>query len=307
MYRAFNPKEADMKNILWAYDGSKEAEEALKVTKYFSKLYNSDIYGVYINHLYYPITPNFVYYAGYIEEASHKKKLLIEKRFKKLKADIVKDGIKFSGKVIKGDIESEINSYSKKINAGLITVGNTGKDFISKLILGSNTIKVLRSSEKPVLTVPPLIKKGKYSIKKILLPVEISEQNYNSLEYALDIAEKTGAHITVLYILSLPHNSNDMPPRVMDEIINGSHNELNKIVANSKEKIKNLSISKKLIVGLSPSTRILKYAKKNSFDLIVMNSHNKGNLERFFLGSVSEEIIRGASCPVLTVRPGVQG
>lgn len=296
-----------MKNILWAYDGSKEAEEALKVTRYFSKLYNSDIYGLYINHVYYPITPNFVYYAGYIEEASHKKKILIDKRFKKLKADLLKDGIKFSGKVMKGDIDTEISDYSNKIDTGLITVGNTGKDFISKLILGSNTIKVLRNSEKPVLTVPPILKKGKYSIKKILLPVEISEQNYNSLEYALDIAEKTGAHITVLYILSLPHNSNDMPPRVMNEIISGSHNELNKIVSNSKEKIKNLSISKKLIVGLSPSTRILNYAKKNSFDLIVMNSHNKGNMERFFLGSVSEDVIRGSSCPVLTVRTGKEG
>lgn len=88
----------------------------------------------------------------------------------------------------------------------------------------------------------------------------------------------------------------------MDEIVNGSHNELNKLVAGSKEKIKNLSISKKMIIGLSPSTRILNYARKNDFDLIVINSNNKGNLARFFLGSVSEDVIRGSVCPVLTIR-----
>ncbi|MEE9193994.1 MAG: universal stress protein [Thermodesulfobacteriota bacterium] len=291
-----------MKKILWAYDGSKEAEEALKVTKYFSNLYGSDIYGLYINHVYYPITPNFVYYAGFIEESAHKKKLLIEKNFSKIKNDLSKNGVKFTGKVIKGDIDSEIKKYAKKINAGLIAVGNTGKDFISRMILGSNTLKVLRNSEIPVLTVPPVKIRGKYKVKKILLPLDISEPNYDSLEYALDIAEKTGSHLTVLYILSLPHNTNEIPPKVMDEIVNGSHNELNKIVAGSKEKIKNLSIVKKMIIGLSPSTRILKYARKNDFDLIVINSNNKGNLARFFLGSVSEDVIRGSVCPVLTIR-----
>ena len=88
----------------------------------------------------------------------------------------------------------------------------------------------------------------------------------------------------------------------MDEIVSGSNNELNKIVAGSKEKIKNLSISKKMIIGLSPSTRILNYARKNDFGLIVINSNNKGNLARFFLGSVSEDVIRGSVCPVLTIR-----
>jgi len=291
-----------MKKILWAYDGSKEAEEALKVTRYFSNLYGSDLYGLYVNHAYYPITPNFVYYAGYIEEASQKKKLLIEKSFKKIKDELLKKGIKFSGKVIKGDIDSEIKNYTKKINAGLIVVGNTGKDFISRLILGSNTLKILRNSEIPVLTVPPVKIKGKYKIKKILLPLDISEPNYDSLEYTLDLVEKTGSHLTVLYILSLPNNSNDLPSRVMDEIVNGSHNELNKLIVSSKEKNEKIRIGKKLIIGLSPSTRILNYAKRNDFDLIVMNSNNKGNLARFFLGSVSEDVIRGSVCPVLTIR-----
>ncbi len=291
-----------MKNILWAYDGSKEAEEALKVARYFSNLYGSDLNGLYVNHVYYPITPNFVYYAGYIEESAHKKKLLIEKTFSKIKKDLSKSGLKFVGKVVKGDIDSEINKYAEKINAGLITVGNTGKDFISRLILGSNTIKILRNSEIPVLTVPPKKFKGRYKIKKILLPLDISEPNYDSLEYALDLADKTGSHLTVLYILSLPNNSNDLPPRVMDEIVNGSNRDLNKIVAESKEKLKGLSIVKKMIIGLNPSTRILNYAKRNDFDLIVMNSNNKGNLARFFLGSVSEDVIRGSACPVLTIR-----
>jgi nucleotide-binding universal stress UspA family protein len=210
-----------------------------------------------------------MYYAGYIKEASNKKKILIENKFKKLKNQLSKSRINFYGKIV-----------------------------------NSNTLKILRKSESPVLTVPNTKRSGKYKVEKILLPVDISEKNYKSLEYAIDIANKTGAHISIIYILSIPHNINEIPPNVMDEIVEGSNRELLDLLAKSRGKNKKLSISKKLIISLSPSTTILEYAKKNNFNLLVMNSHNKRNLERFFLGSVAEEVIRGSGCPVLTIRPG---
>ena len=64
-----------------------------------------------------------------------------------------------------------------------------------------------------------------------------------------------------------------------------------------------MKIRKKHLVGMQPAIEITKYAKKNKFDLIVMNAHNKGNLERFFLGSVTEEVIRNAGCAVMSVKP----
>jgi len=309
MYRENNLEEANkikkIKKILWAYDGSRESEEAFNITKYFAGLYGSDIYGIYVNTpLYYPISPNFMYYAGYIKEASNKKKILIENKFKKLKNQLSKSRINFYGKIVKGEIDDEIKKFSKSKKTDLISIGNSGKDFISRTILGSNTLKILRKSERPVLTVPNTKRSGKYKVEKILLPVDISEKNYKSLECAIDIANKTGAHISIIYILSIPHNINEIPPNVMDEIVEGSNRELLDLLAKSRGKNKKLSISKKLIINLSPSTTILEYAKKNNFNLLVMNSHNKRNLERFFLGSVAEEVIRGSSCPVLTIRPG---
>ncbi|MGI9534619.1 MAG: universal stress protein [Thermodesulfobacteriota bacterium] len=65
----------------------------------------------------------------------------------------------------------------------------------------------------------------------------------------------------------------------------------------------NLKIRKKHLVDLHPAMKITNYAKKNNFDLIVMNSHSKGNLERFFLGSVTEDVIRNSRCPVLSIKP----
>ncbi len=243
-----------------------------------------------------------MYYAGYIQEASNAKKILIEKKFKKIKNQLLKNKIKFSSKIIKGEVDDEIQKYSKSKKADLISLGISGKNFISKVILGSNTLKILRNSKCPVLTVPNTKRKGKYKVKKILLPIDICEKNYNSLKYALDIVKKTGSQITIIYILSSPHNVKDIPPKVMNEIVNGAQNELNILVKSIKEKNKNININKKLVLGLSPSTSILKYAKKNKFNLIILNSNDKVGLERLFLGSVAEEVIRGSHCPILTIK-----
>ena len=98
------------------------------ITKYFAGLYDSDIYGIYVNTpLYYPVVPNFMYYAGYIVEVANKKKILIENKFKKLKNQLSKSRINFSGKIVKGEIDDEIKKFSKSKKTDLISIGNSGK------------------------------------------------------------------------------------------------------------------------------------------------------------------------------------
>jgi len=56
------------------------------------------------------------------------------------------------------------------------------------------------------------------------------------------------------------------------------------------------------IRGIAPASVILKYAGENEIDLIVMGTHGRRGLGHLFLGSVAEEVVRHASCPVFTVR-----
>jgi nucleotide-binding universal stress UspA family protein len=51
-----------------------------------------------------------------------------------------------------------------------------------------------------------------------------------------------------------------------------------------------------------PAKEILRYAKSNDIDLIVMGTHGRTGLVRAVLGSVAEAVIRAAPCPVLTIR-----
>jgi len=54
----------------------------------------------------------------------------------------------------------------------------------------------------------------------------------------------------------------------------------------------------------TPYAEILRFAEKQECDLLVMGTHGRTALARVFIGSVAEKVVRHATCPVLTVRPG---
>ncbi|MGI9534433.1 MAG: universal stress protein [Thermodesulfobacteriota bacterium] len=305
-----------IKRILWANDGSKESANALKIAEYFARLYGSNIIGLFANYVFYPITPNYSYYAGYIEEAAEKYKKDIERNFKNIKKELMGRKVNFTSKVIRGKVAKSINELSREKKADIICIGNTGKGFLTRILLGSNTLKVLRKSLIPVLSVPGTVAGNEYNLNKILVPIDISEQELNSLNFAVDLALKTNSSITVVYVLSITNNIREYPPKVIEQILNGIEVSLDEIISKVKEDVKDknlpqkqksnknsLKIRKTHLVGLQPALKITNYAKRNHFDLIVMNSHSKGNVERLFLGSVTEEVIRNSSCPVIAIRP----
>jgi universal stress protein A len=54
----------------------------------------------------------------------------------------------------------------------------------------------------------------------------------------------------------------------------------------------------------TPFLEIIRYARENSIDLIVMGTHGRGFMAHLLLGSVAENVVRQGPCPVLTVRKG---
>jgi universal stress protein A len=57
------------------------------------------------------------------------------------------------------------------------------------------------------------------------------------------------------------------------------------------------------VVEGSPKVEIIRYARKQEIDLIVLSTHGRTGLAHIIIGSVAESVVRTAPCPVLTVRP----
>ena len=146
--------------------------------------------------------------------------------------------------------------------------------------------------------------------KKILLPTDGSEYANKAAKQAIWIASVNGAELIALNIIEtsslvgLP--AEDLIVRIKEMLKEEGRKSLEKISDILKEtKIegecqKEVKLTMSMEEG-SPSDVIIKTVKKEDVDLIVMGTSGKHGLDRFLLGSVTENVVRSAPCPVLVV------
>lgn len=144
------------------------------------------------------------------------------------------------------------------------------------------------------------------TVKKILFPTDFSRGANLALLEALFLAERQGAELHFLHIVDPyddPNNPTHRFPTV--EELKTLTTELvspERLPVFAPEKLANLKLVTRFERSLSVAPAILDYAEKNDADLIVMGTHGRRGLRHLLLGSVTEEVVRFAPCPVFTVR-----
>ncbi len=143
-------------------------------------------------------------------------------------------------------------------------------------------------------------------IRKILLPTDFSEYSRTALAYACELAEKYGAELHLLHALEIhPVSTPDFGmglalPRYVAESKQHAETSLSKFL--ESQQAARLKVVHRLIEG-SPRTEIPRYARDQNIDLIVLSTHGRTGLAHALMGSVAENVVRTAPCPVLTIRP----
>jgi universal stress protein A len=144
-----------------------------------------------------------------------------------------------------------------------------------------------------------------YKLSKILVPVDFSDCSRAALSHALSLAGQLGATVEVLYVVEVPSFRTE--PRIAKEsgsttlreyALENGRAELDGFLS-SLEADQRTRFSTTLDVG-RPRDRILEHAKR--YDLVVLGTHGRTGRAHSFAGSVAENIVRLAPCPVLTVR-----
>lgn len=137
-------------------------------------------------------------------------------------------------------------------------------------------------------------------IRTILHPTDFSPRAEQAYRVARSLARSYKARLVVLHVLSappfLPHGEREWPSAPAGT---GRHE--------AWARLRGLSRTCRLRQG-RPASEILTVARGVSCELIVMGTHGRTGLSRAFLGSVAEDVLRQAPCPVLIVRspPRVQ-
>lgn len=298
----------EIKKIVWATDGSVEAQEALSYASIISRKFSAEIIGLYVN------TSNV---KSAYSELYHSQKTVMsslddtedrsfEDTFDKIKRKEQSRGVKFTGKILKGEAASKIISYIHKEKADLVVIGTRGHGLIDKMLIGSTTLKVLKKCKTPVLAYKKTDKK-RTTIKNILVPLDLHSEDGPALNYAADMASVLGAKIEIVYSIRMAGHLYAVPS-LINELLKNSSLELQKRVEELKQRRKlenkptDIKIKTKVLHGLNPTLAIGEYAASNNTDLIVMSSHLKGPIKKLILGSTTESLILSSSCSTLVVK-----
>lgn len=139
-------------------------------------------------------------------------------------------------------------------------------------------------------------------IKRILVPVDFSENSDKILDAAGFLADKCGAELFVVYVVQsfddysgffVPH----MPmAQFEDEMLQAAEEKMESFVG------KRAVTATKVLIG-DVGERIVAHAGELPVDLIVMGTHGYKGLERIMFGSVADKVVKSAPCPVMTINP----
>jgi nucleotide-binding universal stress UspA family protein len=141
------------------------------------------------------------------------------------------------------------------------------------------------------------------SIEHILVAHDFGDHAQNALEYALSLAEKVGARVTVVHAYELPiYGFPDGLALTVDvtlRIQTASTEALDAILAKSQRP----GVPVSGMVRQGPAwSEIAAAAGETKADLVVVGTHGRRGLAHALLGSVAEKVTRSAPCPVLVVR-----
>ena len=143
-------------------------------------------------------------------------------------------------------------------------------------------------------------------IKKILVPTDFSEPSEQAARYADELAKRYGARIVCVHVSDIPA---DLMATSAYYMTGPSEQFIEQIRTESKKSLK--AFAEKHFLGAEaetvflegrPFVEIIRCARAQKVDLIVIATHGRTGLKHFLFGSVAEKVVRKAPCPVLVVK-----
>ena len=144
--------------------------------------------------------------------------------------------------------------------------------------------------------------------KKILVPTDFSEYSSKAVERALDIAKQNDAEVILLHVITQDIQAchvdycltDDEVEKIDKRMLEGAEDRLQKEPAKFPL-AKDVKISTRVVKGI-PYEEILKFQTLNEVDLIVIASHGRSAIAKYFLGSVTSNVLKEAKCEVLLIK-----
>ena len=273
-----------MKSIIVPVDFSNQSEKALKVAASLAKEHKAELLVLHMLEL----SPSIMGESGYIsqEQVVHLIKLG-EKRFSDfLDKPYLKD-VPVVPVIKHYKVFSEISEVAEKHKADLIVMGSHGADGLQEIFIGSNTERVVRTSDIPVLVI-----KGNevddFNPKNFVFACDFEKESIPALKRAKQMAELLGSKLHLVYI-------NTPGDEFMST--NDAHEKISEFLNEAK-----IGMEVEIFNDYTVEKGVLNYSENISADLIGIPTHGRRGLSHFFMGSIGEDIANHSEAPVITFK-----
>ena len=295
-----------IKRILFPTDFSPCAEKAFKVADALAKRYNAELHVLHvIVWSGADLNPGVLY--GLPE--SEQERILSNVRGhvrEKIEAAVPSERpypFKLA-EITDSSASAAIASYANDKEVDLVVMGTHGHRYLKRVFLGSTAERVVQHAGCPVLTVRATASVDEYEPRRILVPVDFSDQTEPLLRHAMHVAAEEGAEIDVMHVIPpqyLPaiYYGADPLPVPYDEIKKRTMEHLEEVISDViGDAVKTNPI---VIVG-DPVSEITDTAGQSDYDLMIVSTHGYSGIKHALLGSIAERVVRNAPCPVLVVK-----
>jgi nucleotide-binding universal stress UspA family protein len=286
--------------IIVPVDFSEFSDRAVTYALYLAETFSAQLTLLHAVVLHYEGADEITQFKEY-EKLVELQEEHIHQQLQKHHQKATRKGISIDTKVVRGvsGADAILDFIINTENHDLIVMGTHGRTGIKKWLYGSVTEKVVQHSPIPVLTVHSSW--DKYTIEKILVPVDFSDYSQKAAASSIDIAGGFNAQLVFLHVIT---------QEVHPAYYATSYDSLFIIDPSLKERsIHNLKKfagegvpNSEFVVGEGKASReIVMYAEENNCDLILMATRGLTGLEHLLIGSTTERVVRLAKCPVLTL------
>ncbi|MFC7139136.1 universal stress protein [Halosimplex aquaticum] len=279
--------------ILFPTDGSDAADAALEVAIAVADAHDATLHVLYVADT---NQPSLARIEGQVRDV-----LEGEGR------DIVDDaasrarraGVDTVDEVIQGGPSRTILTYVDDRGIDLVVMGTRGGRDIERIILGSVTERVVRNSASPVLVVPPE-SDHEYPPADVLVGTDGSEGSEAAVDEGIGIGAATGATLHVVSVVESSGLGFDVRSEQLSE---ERRRRDEQVLAQARERADDGDVPVETAIEEGDVVDTLnEYVADHGIDLVVVGTHGRTGIDRRLLGSVTENLMRSAAVPVLSIR-----
>ncbi|WP_296383256.1 universal stress protein [Winogradskyella sp.] len=275
-----------MKKIIIPVDFSKHSEYALETAAALAKQHNSELIIMHMLELSESI---FSSSSSARNEETAFMLMVANKEFESFLDKSYLEGITVTPMIKHHKVLKEVAEVASSVNADLIVIGSRGHSLHDGIFTGSNTEKVVRYSDTPVLVVKS--KPLSVNFNNVVLATDFLEQSTSAVKKALELLNELGNKVTLLHI-NLPNLSFLSTDEIDNKVA-----EFLKLA-----KLENQSYTIDYVADHTVEDGVINYAKRVNAEAVAMITHGRTGLSNFFGGSISEDLVNHTKLPVVTFK-----